>query len=851
MPSLSSSLSHLYMVLKQSSDLACHLHVPELEGITQPGDIMLGVVLPLHLDSVYQTLSFTERPLKTICSTFHLENYQQLQSMIFAVEEINANPNILPNVTLGFQAYDSCDVLRQDLQGTLQILTGFSKVLANYRCLQNVPLSGVIGPSISTHSILVAHILGLYKYPQISHFSTSPLLSDRTKFPSFFRTVSNDVFQSQGLAQLVLHFGWTWVGLLAVDNDYGQQGIQLVKQEILKAGACVAFSENIISSQPDRNAPHIVKILKTSTARIVVVFSSAINLVPILNEMLRQNITKKIFVASEAWSTSSLFSIGRLSESLSGTIGLAFYSGTISNFREFLNKIHPSMSLGMEWEKLLWEQTFHCIFIDSNSTMSMNTSGRECTGSEDLQSITNSFNDVSSLRTTYNVYTAVHVLAKALENLKSCKNGGEHNFSHELLYYMKKARVTLGNGRDFYFDENGDPPAVYDIVNWQLSSEGIMQHIRIGSYDTTASSHHVFTIDTNAILWSTGSKTPPVSVCSESCLPGFRKAPISGQPACCFQCVPCPQGEISNQTDSLDCIQCPWNQWPNPQKDLCLQKAIEYLSYEETLGATLTSASSVSVLIPVLILQLYVKFKVTPIVKANNYHLSCLLLVSLSLCFLCALLFIGFPKSETCLLRQAGFGLAFTLCISCVLAKTMMVVFAFMATKPGSNLRRWTSPSVSYAIIFLCTFLQFVLCITWLSISPPFPQNNAQVKPSVIIVECNEGSPIAFWIMLGYLFLLATISFIVAFLARRLPDSFNEAQYITFSMLAFLSVWISYIPASLSAQGRYTVAMEIFAILASSWALVICMFLPKCFIILFRPNMNSREFLMKKNPKHI
>ncbi|CAJ0968123.1 unnamed protein product [Ranitomeya imitator] len=351
---------------------------------------------------------------------FHLENYQQLQSMIFAVKEINENPNILANVTLGFQAYDSCDVLHQDLQGALQILTGSNKVLPNYRCLQNVPLSAIIGPSISTHSILVAHILGLYRYPQISHFSTSPLLSDRIMFPSFFRTVSNDVFQSRGLAHLVLHFGWTWVGLLAVDNDYGQQGINL---SLVKAGACVAFTETIIKSQPDHNAPHIVKVFKTSTARIVVVFSPAINLIPILDEMLRQNITKKIFVASEAWSTSSLFSTGGFQR----TIGFAFYSRTIPKFREFLNKISPSLTLGREWVNLLWEQTFNCVFLDGDTARSSNASVRECDGSEDLQSITNSFNDVYNLRATYNVYTAVHVVAKALENLKDCTNGkGAH-----------------------------------------------------------------------------------------------------------------------------------------------------------------------------------------------------------------------------------------------------------------------------------------------------------------------------------------------------------------------------------------------------------------------------------------
>ncbi|XP_075433871.1 vomeronasal type-2 receptor 26-like [Ascaphus truei] len=339
----------------------------------------------------------------------------------------------------------------------------------------------------------------------------------------------------------------------------------------------------------------------------------------------------------------------------------------------------------------------------------------------------------------------------------------------------------------------------------------------------------------------------PLSVCSSSCLSGFRKATLRGKPVCCFQCVLCPRGEISNQTDSVYCSKCPWDMWPNLQRDKCLPKSREFLSYEEPLGVTLAVTSVCSSLFPVFMFALFINFKTTPIVRANNYTLSCLLLLSLSLCFLCSLAFIGFPQPEKCLLRQVAFGMVFALCISCILAKTIMVVFAFKATKPGSNLRKWTSNRVSYLIVILCILIQTFLCIFWLSFSPPFPELNTQTKSEVIIVECNEGSHIVFWGMLGYLGLLATVSFIVAFLARQLPDSFNEAKFITFSMLAFLSVWVSYIPASLSARGKYTVAMEIFAILSSSWALVVCMFVPKCFIILFRPNMNSREHLMGKD----
>ncbi|XP_063302484.1 extracellular calcium-sensing receptor-like [Pelobates fuscus] len=819
-----------------------------------------------------QQVFFNERPPMTSCNNFYYESYQHLQTVIFAIQEINSNPNILTNISLGFQAYDACNNLQQSMQGTFQVLTGRSTAIPNYRCTGNVPLSAVIGPSASTQSVIMAHILGLHRFPQISHFSTSPLLSDNNKFPSFFRTVPSDTFQSEGIVQMVLDFGWKWVGILGVNNDYGQQGIQWVKQEIVKAGACVAFTENIITSQPDRNAPRIVQVMKESTAMVVIIFASDLNVIPILDEMLLRRISKKIFVASEAWSTSTLFNMEKYSGFLIGTLGLAIPLGTIPGLKGFLNKVHPSMTSGGSWAKLLWEKSFKCKYLDvKNVTMSTYTDIKPCTGEETLESIQNNYNDVSHLRGTYNIYIAVYVLSRALEDLKSCKKEkglfvlGKcadiltfkpwQAFSkcslekpvNKLLNYLKKVKVKLSDSRELYFDRNRNPPAVYDIINWQLGLNGTVRHVNVGSYDTSALLGQVFTINTSAIVWGTEDQQIPVSVCSQSCLPGFRKAPKRGEPVCCFQCVPCPQGEISNQTDSISCTKCPWDQWPNPQKSQCLPKPLEYLSFGDPMGFAIMTGSITSSLVPACILRLFIKHKSTPIVKANNYTLSCILLVSLSLCFLCAMAFVGYPQPVMCLLRQIMFGMVFALCISCILSKTIMVVCAFMATKPGSNLIKWTMPWVSYIIVSICSLVQFLLCITWLSFVPPFPELNTESQPRIITAECNEGSPIAFWCMLGYLGLLATISFIAAFLARRLPDSFNEAKFITFSMLAFLSVWVSYIPASLSARGKYTVAMEIFAILSSSWSLVICMFVPKCFIIMFRPDRNSRDNLIRKS----
>uniref|UniRef100_H2ZRP3 G-protein coupled receptors family 3 profile domain-containing protein n=2 Tax=Latimeria chalumnae TaxID=7897 RepID=H2ZRP3_LATCH len=301
--------------------------------------------------------------------------------------------------------------------------------------------------------------------------------------------------------------------------------------------------------------------------------------------------------------------------------------------------------------------------------------------------------------------------------------------------------------------------------------------------------------------------------------------------------------------DSSDCLECPDDHYSNDERDKCIPKSIEFLSYKEPLGSILSSTSIFSSIIPAAILCIFIRYRDTPIVKANNRELSYLLLLALVLCFLCCLIFIGQPTAVTCILRQTAFGIIFAFSVACVLAKTIMVVIAFNATKPNSNLKKWVGHKLSNTIVFLCTLLQIIICIAWLASFPPFPEQNVKSQTRKIITECNEGSTVAFWCMLGYMGLLATVSFIVAFLARNLPDSFNEAKFITFSMLVFVTVWLSFIPAYLSTKGKYMVAVEIFAILASSAGLLVCIFFPKCYIILFRPDINTREYLMGKGNK--
>ncbi|KAM5193636.1 vomeronasal type-2 receptor 26-like [Mantella aurantiaca] len=291
-------------------------------------------------------------------------------------------------------------------------------------------------------------------------------------------------------------------------------------------------------------------------------------------------------------------------------------------------------------------------------------------------------------------------------------------------------------------------------------------------------------------------------------------------------------------------MKCPDDEWPNERKDLCVPKLMEFLSYTaDTIAAVISAVSILCCLLTGLIFWIFIHYRDTPIVKANNRNLSYLLLVSILLSFLCVFLFLGHPVDITCMLRVTSFGVIFSVAVSSLLAKSIMVCIAFKATKPGSPWRKWMGAKLPNSIICVLSLVQAIICVTWLSISPPFQDADIHSYQGKIILQCNESSVIGFCTVLGYMGLLAIVSFIVAFLARTLPDSFNEAKYITFSMLVFCSVWIAMIPAYLSTRGKYMVAVEIFAIMASSTGLLGCIFFPKCYTILFRPDLNTKTVI--------
>uniref|UniRef100_A0A8C9SJP6 Olfactory receptor C family, h1 n=1 Tax=Scleropages formosus TaxID=113540 RepID=A0A8C9SJP6_SCLFO len=708
----------------------------------------------------------------SVFNSINLREFRYAQAMIFAIEEINNSNSLLPNVTLGYEIYDSCTSTVGAMRAAMALVNGQDQT-AHSGCAGKPVVHAIVGESESSSTIVIARTTGTFHIP---------IVTNKNEFPTFFRTIPSDYYQSRALAQLVKHFGWTWVGTVRSDNDYGNNGMSVFEEAAQEEGVCIEYSEAILRNYPKQRITKVVEVIKRSTSKVILAFLALRDMEVLLEEILLQNVTGLQWVACDSWITARYLAIPRISAVISSVIGFTIPKSTVPGLSEFLVKVHPSKSPQNALLKEFWEASFACMFSQRNET----TDVKLCSGKEKLAELSNEYTDFSELMSS-NVYKAVYAVAHALHELLTCKQGKGHTLNESC---VDKVNFTTHTGERVYFDLNGDPTARYELVNWQKGEDGEIKFVTIGYYDASLPAGKQFTMNDNNIFWAGDPFTKPKSVCSESCQPGTSQAVIRGKPICCFSCIPCAAGEISNVTATG---------------------------------------------------LIFFHFMETPIVKANNSELSFLLLFSLILCFLCSLTFIGRPSQWSCMLRHTVFGVTFAMCMSCVLAKTIVVVNAFKASVPGSNVLQCSAPLQRLSVL-CCTLIQVVICALWVSLAPPVPNRNTAYSTDKVILECDVGSAVGFWAVLGYIGLLSLMCFVLAFLARKLPDNFNEAKFITFSMLIFCAVWITFIPAYVSSPGKFTVAVEIFAILASSCGLLFSIFLPKCYIILFKPEKNTRRF---------
>ncbi|KAK0141167.1 Extracellular calcium-sensing receptor [Merluccius polli] len=729
------------------------------QGLFQDGDVVIDCV------------SFMSHATRI---SLEIESLKYVYAMEFAVEEINSSPSILP---------------------------GVRTQLPYPRQLWETPLGHAGSP-----------LAGGGGQPELQLRRQASPRRCHGKNNGERRTIPSDVYQAKTMARLAITYHWTWVGAVVANNDYGRLAIQVFQEEIEGSGVCLAFLEAVSRETIKEDARRAAETIQQSTARVILIFCWYTDVRELFLQLAKRNVTDRQFLASEAWSTSGdLLHNVAITNVASGVLGVAIRSASIPGFEHFLRRLHPSDRPADLFLREFWEKEFGCslsaapsrvthvlsskLSTSFSSATPLSGSDRPtpsnvssaspdnrspqapalplCSGRETLEGLESRFTATAHLRVTYNVYLAVYAAAHALHSLLSCPDkdrsprdnsstcSSPYNITpKELLEHLNKVNFITPQGEKFFF-QGADIPAVYDLVNWQTTDpDGPLKLVIVGRVDGS----HLH-LNQAAVQWRTGSSQVPVSVCSESCPPGTRVASRKGEPVCCFDCVQCAEGEVSNETGSPQCQQCALDFWSNDDHTECIPRIVDFLSFNETMGITLTTAAVSGAVVTAAVFVIFLCYRQTPLfhalhiaftelefvgynvrllfaysekVRANNSELSFLLLLSLKLCFLCTLVFIGQPSVWSCRLQQAAFGISFVLCISCLLVKTIVVLAAFRSAQPGAGaLMKWFGPGQQRGSVCLISSIQVFICIIWLSLSPPFPHRDLGFQGSKVNLDLS------------------------------------------------------------------------------------------------------------------
>ncbi|XP_034367967.1 vomeronasal type-2 receptor 26-like [Arvicanthis niloticus] len=844
----------IVLIIFQEQIFCFSLNIPASPGYYQDGDFVIGGLFSLRVtsgDNRYtcnfnDTWYFPEFVYEDLT-----KNYQHMLAMVFAIENINKDQNILFNMSLGFYLFNVDFIEVKAVESSLALLSGESPPVPNYSCRpeKTDKLVAVIGGISTGISTQISLVLSLYNVPQISYAPFDQSLGTRVQLQSPYQFPSPTTVLYQGIIQLLLYFSWVWVGLLVPDDIRGEVFIRDITEEMTNHGLCVAFAEKgeLYNAEDIEYWKTFLK--RVPLPRVMLAFGVTHDFHTFFPILSLYSTFDNVWITTSDWYITALpFEQDLVYSYFSAGLSFSDHMNEILGFKDFLGSVQPRKYPHDIFMQDVWSIIFECPRFSEDNVTELS----QCEQNGSLSTRPLNVWDMNTSPPSYKVHAAVHAIAQALhEELSLRVEGGSLDKSVLQAPLPWKLHPFLQQGQLGRSSNTGNimnkevSATKLDIFNYQSLTSGTKAQVKVGEF--VFESHRVQRLSLNEelITWGENLSQTPVSVCSQSCPLGFRKTPVEGKPFCCFDCALCPDGEIANETDMDHCIKCPEDQYPNKQRNQCLPKIKAFLSHEDTLGAVLTSVAISLAAFSAMILGLFIRYQDTPIVRANNRNLSYLLLVSLMFCFFCSLIFIGQPSTVTCVLRQVIFGVVFSVAVSAILAKTFIVVVVFKAIKPGSTLRMWMVTRLSNAIVCCGSIIQVCICAVWLGTYPPFPDVDMQSEFGQIILLCNEGSTLAFYCVLGYLGFLASLSLLIAFLARRLPDSFNEAKTITFSMLVFCSVWISFVPAYLSSKGKTMVAVEILSILASSAGLLGCIFLPKCYVILLKSGGHSRKKLLK------
>ena len=638
---------------------------------------------------------------------------QYVESFKYALDEINEDDKILPNVTLGYVVMDICGRDLVALSRSLAFIsesrfesndndndTNEGQSILCGEEIVHFDVIGVVGPQSSREAVMVSSLLSLFKIPVLSTSATSDELTDKTRFEYFMRLVPPDRFQAQAMMEIIEHYNWTYISLLYSEGSYGENGMKQIEKEAKIRGICIEYTKKIPQDQ-DQEAYDIIinHLLEAYKARVVVLFVEE-DEGPYLFKALEKRGVKDYFL----WVSADSLADGNHGTAANGMITMSMTLGMSDSFRNHYKHLVPSNSSGNPWMSALWEMYYKCEW--NNSTV-------PCEQYQYKPIVEFPVTEYASKQ-----YDGAWVYAYALHSLVEdlCPHVFQNIsllkdcFDPELFLSHMKNVTFEGMSGKIKFDESGDMIGEYDLFQYVYNtSEGYGDNFKIGKWDKSTED---LIIHDDKVSWHMFSTRPeahtvvagiPESVCSKPCKD--NEYAVQKELKCCWECMRCRENEII--VNDSGCAVCPENTWPK-ENDVTVCEVINpsYMRTGDIIPICLLSLAFIGIVGLVIVAFTFYKNRNTKLIKASGKELMSIIACGAMTAYLTILAFVSRPTTVLCHLSHIGFNVSVTLIYAPLMLKTNRVYRIFTNGKKGTKALRFTSSSGQLTLTAVFVMLQ-------------------------------------------------------------------------------------------------------------------------------------------------
>ena len=273
---------------------------------------------------------------------------------------------------------------------------------------------------------------------------------------------------------------------------------------------------------------------------------------------------------------------------------------------------------------------------------------------------------------------------------------------------------------------------------------------------------------------------------------------------CCWKCTQCKEDEY--MANEYQCTPCRKGWRPNETLTGCNKIPVDYLQWGDSEAVFTMVFSCLGVLATGWTAVVFMRHNNTPVVKASTRELSYIILIGICVCFLTTFPLVAKPSLVTCYLTRILPGLSFSLIYGALVTKTNRIARILAGSKKKIMTRkpRFMSASAQLVITFIIIGIEAAI-ITMMLIFEPADAELLYLPKHRVRLICNVSTR-GIIVPLGFIGFLIAMCTLYAIKTRNLPENFNEAKFIGFTMYTTCVIWLAFVGIYFGSDNRVSLS---------------------------------------------